>query len=237
PTGTVWDSVNYSCAYDAMVSPMYNIWKDHGVKWSDMFQMVGEYVGILAKGFESVQRGTAKIEGARDSMRAALRRDCGELFPSGQYLTSIDDLAQKLYGSGEWGVSQIKCPKCGRAQEAETDFSAALTITYCGKLRSRYNADYSISHWLRDRMIQRTTLGCVCGSGMLKLITINHAPPLIYLSLSDTDILIDSALNLKVGDFRQRYALRGVIYGGENHFTSRIIKPNGEMWYHDGIET
>ncbi|KAJ7085896.1 hypothetical protein C8R44DRAFT_542589, partial [Mycena epipterygia] len=33
------------------------------------------------------------------------------------------------------------------------------------------------------------------------------------------------------------YALRGVIYGGENHFTSRIVKPNGDMWYHDGIET
>ncbi|KAJ7310828.1 hypothetical protein DFH08DRAFT_667300, partial [Mycena albidolilacea] len=34
-----------------------------------------------------------------------------------------------------------------------------------------------------------------------------------------------------------RYALRGVIYSGENHFTARVIKDNGAVWYHDGIET
>ncbi|KAJ7870202.1 hypothetical protein B0H14DRAFT_2204935, partial [Mycena olivaceomarginata] len=30
---------------------------------------------------------------------------------------------------------------------------------------------------------------------------------------------------------------RGIIYAGENHFTSRIIKENGAIWYHDGIAT
>ncbi|KAJ7831954.1 hypothetical protein B0H14DRAFT_2162560, partial [Mycena olivaceomarginata] len=39
------------------------------------------------------------------------------------------------------------------------------------------------------------------------------------------------------GDIRLRYALRGIIYAGENHFTSRIIKENGAIWYHDGIAT
>ncbi|KAJ7112376.1 hypothetical protein C8R44DRAFT_632100 [Mycena epipterygia] len=42
---------------------------------------------------------------------------------------------------------------------------------------------------------------------------------------------------MTIGETRQRYVLRGVIYGGENHFTSRIVRPNGDMWYHDGIET
>ncbi|KAJ6550746.1 hypothetical protein B0H10DRAFT_1723445, partial [Mycena sp. CBHHK59/15] len=33
------------------------------------------------------------------------------------------------------------------------------------------------------------------------------------------------------------YALSAVIYSGNVHFTSRIIRPNGSVWYHDVIET
>ncbi|KAJ7927081.1 hypothetical protein B0H13DRAFT_1599006 [Mycena leptocephala] len=63
------------------------------------------------------------------------------------------------------------------------------------------------------------------------------APPCFYLSLTDATVLIDSAVNLIVGTLTERYALRGVIYEGEEHFTCRIIKPNGDAWYHDGIDT
>ncbi|KAI0788943.1 hypothetical protein BC629DRAFT_1273008, partial [Irpex lacteus] len=33
------------------------------------------------------------------------------------------------------------------------------------------------------------------------------------------------------------YKLIGIIYYGNNHFTSRIISNSGDIWYHDGIET
>ncbi|KAJ7939437.1 hypothetical protein B0H13DRAFT_1587078, partial [Mycena leptocephala] len=44
-------------------------------------------------------------------------------------------------------------------------------------------------------------------------------------------------VNLIVSGERCRYAVRKVIYSGGSHFTSRIIKPNGTVWHHDGIET
>ncbi|KAJ7500692.1 hypothetical protein B0H11DRAFT_765301 [Mycena galericulata] len=31
--------------------------------------------------------------------------------------------------------------------------------------------------------------------------------------------------------------LRGVIYHGSEHFTSRIITPGGGIWFHDGMTT
>ncbi|KAJ7939203.1 hypothetical protein B0H13DRAFT_1587193 [Mycena leptocephala] len=40
-----------------------------------------------------------------------------------------------------------------------------------------------------------------------------------------------------MGNSRKLYSLRAVIYSGQAHFTSRIVKPSGEVWYHDGIET
>ena len=31
--------------------------------------------------------------------------------------------------------------------------------------------------------------------------------------------------------------LKGIIYYGENHFTSRIISKDGKIWFNDGITT
>ncbi len=33
------------------------------------------------------------------------------------------------------------------------------------------------------------------------------------------------------------YKLKGIIYFGGAHFTSRVINQSGELWYHDGIAT
>ncbi|KAJ7156500.1 hypothetical protein C8R43DRAFT_883895 [Mycena crocata] len=30
---------------------------------------------------------------------------------------------------------------------------------------------------------------------------------------------------------------RGIIYGGQQHFTCRIVDADGNMWFHDGIGT
>ncbi|KAJ7300446.1 hypothetical protein DFH08DRAFT_717984 [Mycena albidolilacea] len=48
---------------------------------------------------------------------------------------------------------------------------------------------------------------------------------------------LDPAFNVNVKGTAIRYALRCVIYVGNHHFTSRIVKTNGDIWYHDGIET
>ncbi|KAJ7285324.1 hypothetical protein C8J57DRAFT_1038335, partial [Mycena rebaudengoi] len=33
------------------------------------------------------------------------------------------------------------------------------------------------------------------------------------------------------------YRLRGVVYHGGSHFTSRIVDSCGDVWFHDGITT
>ncbi|KAJ7476504.1 hypothetical protein FB451DRAFT_1033208 [Mycena latifolia] len=60
---------------------------------------------------------------------------------------------------------------------------------------------------------------------------------MLYLAIEDSSIILDLALHITAGDDRHRFALRGVIYSGSNHFTARIIKEDGTIWYHDGIET
>ncbi|KAF8868707.1 hypothetical protein BD779DRAFT_1422658, partial [Infundibulicybe gibba] len=50
PLGTRWQ-LN-SCAYDATVSILYNVWRDDTTRWTDMFRAVNmELMGLLATGF------------------------------------------------------------------------------------------------------------------------------------------------------------------------------------------
>jgi hypothetical protein len=71
---------------------------------------------------------------------------------------------------------------------------------------------------------------------MVYISNLMEFPPCFYLSLSDKSILIDTALHLTIDDQVEHYALRGVIYLEGEHFTSRIVKANGDVWFHDGIE-
>jgi hypothetical protein len=113
PTGMEWDNINYSCAYDALFTPMYAIWDEHGPKWTELFKDVGIHLYTLARGFQRFRSGTGKLESARDSVRTILTESQPLLFPVGQSFTGINDLANSMFGGVEWGTKTLKCMKCG----------------------------------------------------------------------------------------------------------------------------
>ena len=52
PPGIVWDGDNYSCAYDALFSILYNIWVSKPKKWKKFFEDSNEYLAALHDGFQ-----------------------------------------------------------------------------------------------------------------------------------------------------------------------------------------
>ncbi|KAI0043088.1 hypothetical protein FA95DRAFT_1475075, partial [Auriscalpium vulgare] len=48
---------------------------------------------------------------------------------------------------------------------------------------------------------------------------------------------IKPSLSIGEGQDRLIYKLKGIIYYGDAHFTSRIVADNGVLSYHDGIAT
>ncbi|KAJ7200564.1 hypothetical protein GGX14DRAFT_400561 [Mycena pura] len=56
--------------------------------------------------------------------------------------------------------------------------------------------------------------------------------------VKDSEILVDTKISLTtmLGD-QGKYVLRAAIYWGSDHYTVRIIEDNGNLWYHDAIET
>ena len=51
PPGTQWDGNNYSCAYDALFTILFNVWAANPKKWKQIFQHSNLYLSTLHGGF------------------------------------------------------------------------------------------------------------------------------------------------------------------------------------------
>ena len=49
------------------------------------------------------------------------------------------------------------------------------------------------------------------------------------------DLEISKSFLLSKDGIQYLFKLKGVIYFSQNHFTSRVITQNGQIWFHDGI--
>ncbi|KAK7017230.1 hypothetical protein R3P38DRAFT_3320577 [Favolaschia claudopus] len=238
PRGMLWDAEDYSCAYDALFTCLRNIWIDHDSRWSIRFASVGQWMGILAQGFVKTSKKTGTLENARDVVRHKITAQYPAQFPTGSEFTYLDNLTQVMFKERYWGTRTTKCAKCQRVQQCEPDYLCTKDVYKKEHLRTRYKSEYSLSHWLMSEKIGPGNTVCEgCGSNTVTFIVPTVAPPILYFGIDDTNIRIDHTLRLLVGDEPVTYMLRGVLYAGGNHFTSRIVTESGDIWYHDGIET
>jgi hypothetical protein len=68
-------------------------------------------------------------------------------------------------------------------------------------------------------------------------VTLTDVPPVIIFNIVHEKLLFDDEIRLEVQGIQRVRALRGIIYGGQGHFTCRIVKRDGAMWFHDRITT
>ncbi|KAK6988552.1 hypothetical protein R3P38DRAFT_2573321, partial [Favolaschia claudopus] len=76
-----------------------------------------------------------------------------------------------------------------------------------------------------------------CHSHRTDFVTPTEVPPILYFNVHDSNIKLDHELRMTVKGVPITYMLRGVIYSGGNHFTCRVVRESGDVWYHDGIGT
>jgi hypothetical protein len=162
PTGLVWDPVNYSCAYYAVLTCMYTIWEAYGPKWSNRLSTINEYNVLLARGFESAARKTRSLKSARDDVRSLLASKYPEYFPTGPRLTSLDRLIEAMFGQTYWGFEVEKCTRCDLVRRADAGAQCVTTVTVDNVLRRRYKTSYSLSHWIAANRIRAGVGGCMC---------------------------------------------------------------------------
>jgi hypothetical protein len=232
PLGLIWDSKDYSCAYDAVLTILYDIWKQNPFMWNVNGRFLqAEHLNFLSKGFKNVHNGQQSLEKARDQLRRILHNENQVIFPYGYAGTSVELLIREIVkGSTKIGKSQFTCTKCDFASEPAIDQLKCM-IEMDGNTVSR-----STSHFVHH-ISHATAEKCPdCEKIMRNEISFKFPPSILAFDHSlVTTVKPSRQIKFKLEN-RETVILqlRGLVYFGNFHFTSRVISTEGDIWYSDG---
>ncbi|TFK50516.1 hypothetical protein OE88DRAFT_1596590, partial [Heliocybe sulcata] len=228
----------YSCAYDALLNVFYNIWAENTPKWSRRMRL-NEHMNILINSFEKTKEHHMTLEQARDDLRIHLNNLNRMKFPMRRGAgTSVADLCETLLATESMGSVISICTKCHNKIEVPID---QLMFT-CYRNSRRDNLQEALSHsvkqWLKSNLNRNGTyIGVKCCRTNIKSIsTLEKLPRIIAFHLEGTKLIPDKSFSLTI-ETKRIYHLRGLVYFGEYHFTSRFITKDKNIWFNDGMVT
>ena len=232
PSGFIWDETDYSCAYDSLFTILLSIWNRDPIVWKTHFCNINRTLNLLASGFHKHSTGEISLEMARDKVRCILQQRDPVLFPTGTAGVNIHDLIDHMFMMSQPLTSlYIRCLTCNHILNLNNERVTGLF--QCPNEFVGSTADFfrhSIAHGISRK--------CEKCDGMMEKVTHFHKSPTILLcALNNAELTLSRRLTLNVGHRQKTYYLRGIIYFGNFHFTSRIVMGNGNVWFHDGIAT
>ncbi len=241
PAGLIWDQLNYSCAYDAMFTVLGNLLIEDRRRWTTCFKRLNPLMDEFGAAMNNVLAGNLSFEQARNQIRRKLRVAAPGDFPMGPNTTSIDLLTKCLFPSRFYAIGSQSCATCGYKDPRprgilESYLSAGLSN------RLDYSKGVPLQDWLSDYLVRGNSHCVVCRlqglkSRLVVKCTISGAPPLILFDVMHEKLIFNQELMVACTGYDHKMRLRGIIYGGQNHFTCRFIDIDGNMWFHDGITT
>jgi len=231
PLGLVWDSVNYSCAYDAIFTILYALWTSDMERWSTKFNSVNKFLQKTALYFKHVNKNTMTFEVARDKVRSLLHQQHSDHLPYGQTGTDIITLATHLFHTNYFIATEyITCTQCDYNHAIGNKPKQLLfecVPTFKGCVREYV-----------QRLLSKSYKPCYNCANITELDQeFLQMPPFILIAVNNADLDISKMLKFENDTEKFIYSLKGLIYFANFHFTARIITSDQLVWYHDGIET
>ncbi|KAJ7602189.1 hypothetical protein DFH06DRAFT_1153058 [Mycena polygramma] len=170
-------------------------------------------MAILATQLRLALDNSQSLEHSRNTVRRHLNTLRPEYFPYGPNTTSMDKLAED---PESFGVLEIFM-SAGLSRAAERGDPVPISV------------------WLQQ-YLKRSRTACRRGRVFMTT-TIPSAPPFLMIMLDSRRLVFDDVLVLDTLQGQKKLALRGIIYSGGAHFTCRVVRKDGWIWYHDGIPT
>ena len=226
PVGLIWDSKNWSCAYDAIFTILCDIWIQNPKKWSKLFNEISMPLQMLAFNYKEVIKGKKTLEKARNKVRNVLYNENKEMFPKGASGTSISDLAKKLVnGAQPICCAILQCSICN----TETTLDPPENLMYI------HSRSKNINDWFQAW--QKDTAVCNrCHTLQIVTHKFVNIPEVLMFSIDTNNIAISKSVKISTSNKTSVLPLKGVVYLGDYHFTSRLISDKS-VWFHDGRTT
>jgi len=229
PVGIAWDEKNYSCAYDAIFTILCDVWIQNPKKWTKWFSWLSKPLERLAYNFREVLQGKKTLEYARNDVRKTLHQMDGNLFPYGQIGTNVAELARQLMIRSESPCyAKLICSTCNKSDVANPPENFMHLTSSQSK---------SINAWFQNWQEEPFTDCQQCHTRQYVIRKFTTPPELLMFSLNVSGIAISKTIRVKSANHKDTILpLKGIVYSGDFHFTSRVISDK-DVWFHDGMIT
>ena len=228
PIGLNWDNDDWSCGYDALFTILYNIWRHKPKKWNPYFKKLNIFSKMMVLGFGRVKNDGLTLEDVRDTVRYNLNQKDNIMYPYGHALLDIHDLVTEMFDTQQHIVeSNMTCSKCNYCTELKPNLKPCVVLHGSDRPKN------TIAKAFMDMLIPRGDKTCLrCHSNMLPAVYFLNTPDMLVIYAPATTWQISPSLKVN----KKQLYLRGIVYHGEDHFTCRIIDPDGTIWFHDGLK-
>lgn len=227
-TGIAWDSVDYSCAYDALFNVLFMIWLENPNRWTAFFNNMNDVTQHLISGFKRTARYGSTMQLARNEIRESLHSYNPSQFPWGQRGASVGDLLDSVIESNMPMLKcTVKCRHCYHTRSIQHNNPIFWTIDFD-------NPPSSTNKWFHSIC---KPVYHVCNENSNVALKWNAKPMILIFHVQRSSIRLSQRIRIKDDNNTEHtWRLSGVIYYGRWHFTSISIDKNGNMWSSDSKE-
>jgi hypothetical protein len=174
-----------------------------------------------------MQTTNISFEAVRDNFRYFLQASNRQEFKFGQYI-SIATLFETLC----IGLDNIQIVyKVCINQHSFYMHNSSSVLLSIGT-----NSFDSITQWISNYSEPTRQTCNICNLPLYLKYTFENIPEFLVFDFGGFNNLeINKSFLLNKNGIQHLFKLKGVVYFSQNHFTSRIITQNGQIWFHDGI--
>lgn len=242
--GFVWDNVDYSCGFDALLTVLLNVRADYGANWFSEIAPESQLMAMLSTGFAIADTDPQQLERTRDELRDVMHHVDSVAFPRrGTVGISLSELAHYVLLTPEPnGIATGVCPDCGAAVEHVPDLLTSSMWTVDPHWWDTVYRDHPVvlaQECALNLLGTAHTLSCgACGSPASVCATLLTPPKCIIIdSQSPRTVTPCESIVLPVNGTLRGWRLSAVIYYGFSHYTMRFVDQESRFWYHDGATT
>ncbi|EIW54750.1 uncharacterized protein TRAVEDRAFT_131722, partial [Trametes versicolor FP-101664 SS1] len=237
------DASNWSCAYDSVLTIIWNMYVDYGELWLQSVAPDNQLMSVLRSAFPTVQADSHLLAALRDTVRDVLFALQPGRFPRvGPVTAAAADVMTFLFQRhSRFGSCISVCSGCSCEFDASPDicqsyFWAIPEVAWS----AYYNGRTSISASEYVTCALQGVFSHRCARCLIETpikITLHEVPPILIIECNSAAVYADAEIAVTVLHAQTTMRLGGIIYHGQNHFTIRYINKDRIVWYHDGAST
>lgn len=225
PKGFTWS--DNSCAYDSALTILFSVWTSDNPRHEVFLDMTSNLAKTLQLPFQNITN-DEEFEKHRDIFRYELETIDPRCHTFGEF-ASIGSLLHHLLAT----------------EHETTRYHNRCLNNHTEAVHSVYSGHFigtevhgSIQQWINLPSLYTRRRCRVCNNSFTQFVDYIDLPQIIAFELKDRSTAFGSIVSVtQLSGTVLNYRLAGIIYFGDLHFVARIIRQDGQIWFHDGITT